>query len=411
MKTATGTKFKETEIGLIPEGWGFGLLKNYCDEIQYGFTQSASIQEVGPKFLRITDIQGTHIDWDSVPFCKVSLEEHRKYKLRPNDIVIARTGASTGVNTIYKQGMPDSVFASYLIRIKTANNLNSVFTYYFLQSDFYKDYVAGILGGSAQPNANAQQLTEVKLPVPKIDEQKQIAEILSSLDDKIELNRKINANLEKLAAALFKKWFVDTRLRRDFGGQIGDELPEGWRMGKLGEEFEIIMGQSPSGDTYNEKGDGLPFYQGRTDFGFRFPGKRIYCTDPKRKARALDTMISVRAPVGDVNLTHEECCIGRGVGAIRKDSFSSYTFYTIKSLQNEISKFDSEGTVFGSINKDSLSNIPCVVPPRSMVDDFEKIATEIDEQILNLSQEIKNLISLRDSLLSRLMSGKIRVKV
>ncbi len=395
------TKFKETKIGPIPEEWDFGMLKNYCNQIQYGFTQSASKEEIGPKFLRITDIQDNQIDWGSVPFCKVSPEEHQKYKLKPDDIVIARTGASTGVNSIYKEGMPESVFASYLIRIKTNGKLNPDFTYYFLQSDAYKDYVGGILGGSAQPNANAQQLTEVNLPIPKIDEQEQIAEILSSLDDKIELNRKINVNLEKLASALFKKWFVD----------IGDELPEGWRFGKLGEEFEIIMGQSPRGDTYNENGDGLPFYQGRTDFGFRFPSRRVYCTDPKRIAHALDTLVSVRAPVGDVNMAYEDCCIGRGVGAVIKKDLPSYTFYMIKSLQEEIGKFDSEGTVFGSINKDSFSNIPCIVPPKEDIVKFEKVASEIDMQILNLSREFENLQTIRESLLSRLMCGKIRVNI
>ncbi len=84
------------------------------------------------------------------------------------------------------------------------------------------------------------------------------------------------------------------------------EIPEGWRVGTLGEEFDILMGQSPSGKSYNEKGEGMVFFQGRTDFGFRFPSIRLYTTEPKRVAEKFDVLVSVRAPVGDVNVDFEQ---------------------------------------------------------------------------------------------------------
>jgi type I restriction enzyme S subunit len=197
------------------------------------------------------------------------------------------------------------------------------------------------------------------------------------------------------------------------GGKMIDSelglIPAGWKVGKLKDEFEIVMGQSPAGNSYNENGDGLQFYQGRTDFGFRFPKRRIYCNAPTRTAEPLSTLVSVRAPVGDINMASEKCCIGRGVGAISKANYPSYTFYKLKSLQTEIKQFDSEGTVFGSINKNSLADITSIISNKKIIDIFEKNVSIIDNEIFNLSQEIDNLSQIRDSLLPRLMSGKIRV--
>jgi len=95
------------------------------------------------------------------------------------------------------------------------------------------------------------------------------------------------------------------------------EVPEGWGVGTLGDLCDINMGQSPPGTTYNEIGDGLPFYQGITDFGFRFPSRRVYCTAPTRFAEEGDVLLSVRAPVGSLNVADERCAIGRGVAALR----------------------------------------------------------------------------------------------
>src|SRR5262249_54157861 len=156
-----------------------------------------------------------------------------------------------------------------------------------------------------------------------------IAHILGTLDDKIELNRRINETLEAIARAIFNSWFVDfdpvrakangeppksicRRLHltpdllalfpdRFQGSELG-EIPEGWRNGSLEQSFNLTMGQSPPGSTYNERGEGLPFFQGRADFQFRFPKRRVFCSAPTRVANAGDTLVSVRAPVGDINM-------------------------------------------------------------------------------------------------------------
>src|ERR1039458_2544121 len=123
------------------------------------------------------------------------------------------------------------------------------------------------------------------------------------------------------------------------------------------------MGDSPPGATYNDIGAGLPFFQGRADFTFRFPSRRIYCTEPTRRANAGDTLVCVRAPVGDINMAVEDCAIGRGVAAVRhKSGACSYTYYSMRSLEVEFTKFEAEGTVFGSINKKDFHNLGWITP-------------------------------------------------
>ena len=223
----------------------------------------------------------------------------------------------------------------------------------------------------------------------------------NSFDDKIELLQAQNKTLEELAQTIFTEWFGKYK--------VGDELPEGWRDGKLGEEFEILMGQSPNGESYNTDKKGVVFFQGRAEFTERFPKNRLYTTEPKRLADKFDVLVSVRAPVGDINLASEICCIGRGLAAVKSKN-KSYAFYKLKFLKSKFDLFEGEGTVFGSINKDSFNNIEVVIPPLKTIIEFEVLVQIIDDKIFHNHQQIQTLTKTRDELLPKLMSGEIRVK-
>ena len=139
-----------------------------------------------------------------------------------------------------------------------------------------------------------------------------------------------------------------------------------WIEGSLSDIANITMGQSPSGSSYNEDGIGAIFFQGRYEFGFRFPTIRLYTTEPTRMAYANDILMSVRAPVGDLNVAHNDCCIGRGLAAIHsKTNHQSFVLYTMFSLKKQLDVFNSEGTVFGSINRNSLNDIRFLFPTMS----------------------------------------------
>jgi len=307
---------------------------------------------------------------------------------------------------------------------------DSRFLYYQFSSPKIKSWIIDNGIGSSVPGFNLGMLKSIELNIPPLPEQKAIAHILGTLDDKIELNRKTNEILEAMAKALFKSWFVDfdpvrakaegrpTGLPAEISDLFPDsfedselgEIPSGWRVGCLSDCCEITMGQSPPGDTYNEDGDGLPFYQGKIDFGFRFPGRRIYCSAPTRKASIGATLISVRAPVGSANLAKEVCSIGRGIAALKsRQSADSFVYYLIGTLQGVFESYNSEGTVFGAINGKDLASIQIVVPSTSAITAFNSQCFPMDESIKSNAQETEHLISIRNALLPKLISGEIRI--
>ena len=187
--------------------------------------------------------------------------------------------------------------------------------------------------------------------------------------------------------------------------------PEGWEVKTLGECFNLTMGQSPPGSTYNEQGEGLPFFQGRTDFGFRYPENRKFCTAPTRVAEPGDTLVSVRAPVGDINMAWEQCCIGRGIAALRhKTTATSYSYYFTWTIQSVLREYEQTGTVFGAINKNQFEALQVLEPDANSVDAFDSCARHLDARIRSSIAESLTLTTLRDALLPKLISGELRVK-
>ena len=183
-----------------------------------------------------------------------------------------------------------------------------------------------------------------------------------------------------------------------------------WETKSLSDIAEITMGQSPSGNSYNEDGRGTVFFQGRAEFGFRFPTVRLYTTEPKRIALKNDTLMSVRAPVGDLNIAHEDCCVGRGLAAIRtKDNHQSFVHYTMFTLQKELNIFNGEGTVFGSINRNALNTMQIKLPPQELIDKFEDLVSPIDALILSNHDETCRLQIIRDALLPKLLTGVLNI--
>ena len=291
---------------------------------------------------------------------------------------------------------------------------------------------------AAVPGLNRNHLHQAAVRYPAdITEQQAIAHILGTLDDKIELNQRMNETLEAMARALFKSWFVDfepVRAKMEGRWRRGEslpglpaehydlfpdllvdselgEVPEGWEVKALGECFNLTMGQSPPGSTYNDNRDGLPFFQGRTDFGFRYPENRKFCTSPIRIAQPGDTLVSVRAPVGDINMAWERCCLGRGVAALRHKSGSiSFTYYSVEALQPEIGQYEHTGTVFGAINKDQFAALRTMDPSATLVDQFRTRVQPLDERIKTNTAESRSLIAQRDALLLILVSGEVRVE-
>lgn len=225
-------------------------LREICEAVQYGFTASASRERTGPHFLRITDIVPERLDWSSVPFCEISATDFSKYEIKEGDIVIARTGATTGYAKYIKRP-PKAVFASYLVRVRLQSDVDARFIGFILESQFYKDFIKQHLSGAAQPNANAQILTSFPLTLPSLSEQRRIAGILSAYDELIENNQKRIKILEEMARSLYREWFVNFRFPghesvRLVPSPLGN-IPEGWEVKRLGDIADEMRRNVPKG--------------------------------------------------------------------------------------------------------------------------------------------------------------------
>ena len=391
-------------------------------EIVNGFAfKSKAFTLEGIPVIKIKNIKAGKVILKDLDYISTSDINPKYTKIHSSDILITMTGNRMDgspetwvgkVSLFRHQGdfyLNQRVSALRLIDDSVDNNFLS----YYLsswQTQLYFALNSNSSGGQA--NITPAVVQEYRLMVPELETQRRIASILSSLDRKIELNNKINAKLEEMAQTIFKNWFVDFEPFKD-GKFVENELgmiPEGWRVGTLADIAEITMGQSPAGNSLNENREGMIFYQGSSDFGFRFPSIRVFTTEPKRLAVTNSVLFSVRAPVGDINVAKEECCIGRGVASIKsKYGHDSYLFYTMKSLHKLFDSFDGEGTVFGSINKKTLSTIQILLPSDSIVEQFNNIVSSFDDRIRSLSDESSRLSALRDTLLPKLMSGELEV--
>ena len=319
-----------------------------------------------------------------------------RYIVNQGDILISVVGTIglVGIvgNTLDKANQTEN--CDKIINIK---KVLSEYLYYYLVSSFGQDEIKKGTVGAVQPKLPLKNVKDIIVKYPPIKEQKQIVEILSAIDEKIELNETINNNLEQQAQVIYQQMFID------------NASPD-WTECTLSDIADITMGQSPSGSSYNEDGIGTVFFQGRAEFGFRFPTIRLFTTEPNRMAYINDTLMSVRAPVGDLNVACTDCCIGRGLAAIHsKNNHQSFVLYTMFSLKKQLDVFNGEGTVFGSINRNSLKEMPLLIPTSEKLDEFEALVAPMDTAIRNNYDEICRLEQLRDTLLPKLMSGELDV--
>lgn len=269
--------------------------------------------------------------------------------------------------------------------------LDNTYLKYFLQSNVGQSRLYARATGTTVIGIKSAELKKVSILMPKYYEQKAIAATLSCLDDMIELNNRTDQVLEEMAQAIFKHWFVDFEFPNEdglpyksSGGAMIDselgEIPEGWKVGTLKEICNVNMGQSPPSSTYNTEKIGMAFFQGVKDFGSRYPSCTRYCSEPKKIAEKGDILLSVRAPVGEVNTAIERCCIGRGLSALSmKNMSNNYLHYLILNQKNGWEKFES-GSVFTAINKTIIENLPIVDPPRDIVRKFNTLIQPIDQK-------------------------------
>ena len=396
--------------------WQEYKLADLCDSIDYGFTTSAKDEPVGPKFLRITDIVTGHIDWNDVPYCESDQANTKQYLIHDKDIVVARTGANTG-SSVFVSSPPEAVFASYLVRLKISDKANSRFISYFLKSPEFWAYMQGVLGDkSAQPNASAKTMTQVKLKLPPNNDQQAISHILGSLDDKIELNRRMNETLEATARAIFKSWFVDfdpVRAKAE-GGDPGlpndiaalfpdsfenselGEIPTGWEIGKL---QDILILQRGFDLPKKKRSPGrYPLIAASGQDGFHNEYKVSGPGVATGRSGKLGIVTFVHSHFWPLNTT-------LWVKAY-KNSNSYHAYFLLQTLNLEAY---NAGSAVPTLNRNHIHNLKLPVPNDSVLKCFELHSRELFFAIDKNTEQMAHLSQIRDTLLPKLISGELPV--
>ena len=389
----------------------------------------------GEKKIRLCNFVDVYYNWaittarhDSFMFATANSKEISKFQLKKGQVALTKdseTRDDIGISTYIADDF-DDVILGYHCALITPNKdiLDGSYLNALLHTEYAKKYFAFNASGSGQRYALSVEALN-SFPVPKVllREQQRIGEIFSALDKKIELNRRINQNLEAMAKQLYDYWFVqfdfpneDGKPYKSSGGKmvwnekLKREIPQGWDNGMLIDIANITMGQSPDGSSYNEVGEGMLFYQGSTDFGMRFPSIRQYTTAPSRFAKKGDILMSVRAPVGSINIANNDCCIGRGLSAINSKLGSmTHLYYILNDLRIAFEQRNAAGTTFGSITKEDLYSLPIIIPSHEVIRAFDKICSPMFDRQMILGEEIDILTKQRNELLPLLMNGQISV--
>lgn len=359
-------------------------------------------------YLANIDVRWGNFNLDNLSEMRFESNEQDRYGLKFGDLVICE-GGEPGRCAIWKNQIPNMKIQKALHRVRVHDCLDYRFLFYWFLLAGKTGELEQYFTGATIKHMPGEKLKSIIIDLPPIEIQRRIADILSAYDDLIDNNQKQIKLLEEAAQRLYKEWFVDLRFPGHETTPIVDGVPVGWREQFLYQFADVIMGQSPKSEYYNQVGEGLPFHQGVGSYGERFVIDKTYSSSFARIAKAGSVLFSVRAPVGRLNLTKNKVVIGRGLAAINhRSGAQSYLFYLLKErfFRDDII---GNGSIFASISKEELLNQRFLIPIDSLVAQFNGIAAELDEKIDILSEQIRLLAEARDRLLSKLMNGEIEV--
>ena len=427
----------------MTDEWQSLTIKDIAEKVAMGPFGSAIKVET---FVRegVPIISGQHLHGfrvDDAPGFNFISPEHARRLANANvmrgDIVLTHRGTIGQVAYI----PADSQFRQYVVsqsqfyvRCDRSKAIPEFVTLYFKSPEGQHQLLANRsqvgVPSIAQP---VTYLRTIEIRLPPLSEQHAIAGVLGALEDKIEHNRQTADRLEGLARAIFRAWFVDFEavkakaagadsfpsipqnvfdsLPTRFIDSETGPVPEGWEVKIISESIRLTMGQSPPSEFYNESGEGLPFHQGVTHYGFRFPNHRVYCTAVGRTAEPQDILLSVRAPVGRINVADRRLILGRGLAGLRhrsgRQSFLRQQLCHVFAEEDAV----GDGTIYKAVTKRFLEQMPLLYPSKQVQEAFENLVRPFDDLIAVCEVESRKLAEIRDLLLPKLLSGQVRAAV
>jgi type I restriction enzyme, S subunit len=352
----------------------------------------------------------------------------KKSRPQPFDVVLSRR-CNPGETAFVREGMKFALGQNLVLLRADGTRVKPRFLRWLVRTQYWWNQIEKFLNvGAVFDSLRCADVPNFELPIPPLHEQGAIAGLLGALDDKIELNRRISGTVEATARAIFKDWFVDfgpTRAKAEgrspylateiwnvFPDALnGDLAPINWQVGRLADFADVIMGASPSGETYNTNGVGVPLVNGPAEYGEFFIESLKWTTAPTRLSRRGDLILCVRgSTTGRHVFSDGEYCLGRGVAAIRaKPGIQSFVDrLVLDDLPGLLTK--ATGSVFPNLASKDLQGFEVIKPPEALVTAFCKIVDPLRERCWRNVEESGTLASLRDMLLPRLLSGQIRLR-
>ena len=354
---------------------------------------------------------------------KVNKEIYMKWmkkEVKKGDILL--TSEAPLGETYYWDSEEKIVLSQRIYGIRANENIiKSRYLFAYMQSRNFSHELTSRESGTTVTGIRQSELEKVKIKIPVLSIQKYIGDTIFNLNQKIQVNSEIINTLEKISQTFFKQWFIDFEFPNEegkpyksSGGEMVEselgEIPKGWEVDKLSNIAEIVMGQSPKSETYNNENIGLPLLNGATDFKNRNISPNKYTSDAKKIGKKGDFVFGVRATIGLVTELDNAYAIGRGAGIaspLIKEG-KEYLYEILKKAFNEF-QYTASGSVYINISKNDLKDYKLVNPTNNITQKYHSIVSAIMFQKENLIQENKNLNQLRDTLLPKLLSGEIEI--
>lgn len=395
-------------------------IEAYVDGVTVGYVGSMTkeYQAEGIPFLRSLNIKPYKIDYTKMKY--ISKKFHEKIKkslLSPGDVVIVRTG-NPGTSAVIPNDLPEAN-CSDLVIIHPGKNVDPHYLVYYLNSSFGRNKIYGRLVGSVQNHFNVAEAKKLDFPFRPLSEQKYISQILFSFDHKSELLQKQNEILEKTIQTIFKSWFIDFDGHTEFVDSELGEIPKGWKVKKIEEICDTYGGGTPS--TKNSEywnGDikwAIPSDLTKSNTTFLYESERKItqkglenCASKLHPKNSI--LMTSRATLGYFAVNLVPIATNQGFIIIEPKKFNEL-YYLLNNFQDRVSEFigKATGTIFLEISRGIFRKLPILIPPEKPLNDFHNKVESTYNMISKNEKQIQNLKIMRDSLLPKLISGKIRV--
>ncbi|EJR57269.1 hypothetical protein IIO_04796 [Bacillus cereus VD115] len=423
--------FKKTELGNIPIEWGVETIENVLEEIIDYRGKTPKKANEGIETLSAKSVKNGYIDYSNAYY--ISPKTYKEFMVRgfpKKDDILLTTEAPLG--NVAKLNKDNVAIAQRLLTLRGKENyMTNEYLMYYLMSVIGQHQLHSRATGTTVTGIKQSEFRKIFITVPTFHEQKSIANILSSLDEKIETNNQINKKLEEMAQAIYKQWFVDFEFpnedgepyKSSGGAMVESELgmiPEGWECSKATDQFIVQSGGTPKTSVTEYWNGEIPFF---TPKDSHVPSVFVIDTEKNITQEGLSkcnsklydagtVFITARGTVGQVAMAGRKMAMNQSCYAlVPNDGFTYNYVYFLTLHLVKILKMNASGSVFNAITVSTFANIKTIMPSRAVVRKFDVIIKSLFSLILNNANENKQLRIMRDTLLPKLMSGEVRVPI